>query len=144
MTVCEMCGRSGPLVTAIIEGTQLSVCKSCARMGKIVQRPVQKHKPVKEDRRETIEMLVNDYSERIRKAREQSGLTQKEFANKLNEKESIIQKIESGTFRPTIEKARRFEKALKIKLVEKTEDTPIEVNKKSTGALTIGDIIKVR
>lgn len=144
MGVCELCGKESRMITAIIEGTRLNVCSGCAKMGKIVHKPVVRERIAREAKPEVVEILVSDFGKRIREAREKSGLTQKEFAQKLNEKESIMHKIESGGFRPTIEKAKRFERALKIKLVEVSEETPAEITKGKSSALTIGDIIEIK
>lgn len=147
MQACEMCGKEVPLVSAIVEGTRLKVCKNCAKMGKIVEAPTmtaQRKEYLKQEKEETIEILVKDYGHKIREAREKSGLTQEEFAKKLNEKASILQKIEAETFKPTIEKAKRFQKILGIKLVEEDVDSTPEMTKTKGAGLTIGDILKVK
>ena len=61
---------------------------------------------------EVMDLLVEDYAEKIRKKRESLGINQKEFAKKLNEKESLIQKIEAGHFEPSIGLAKKIGKVL--------------------------------
>jgi putative transcription factor len=70
------------------------------------------------------------------------GLSHKEFAARLNEKESIIHKLETGSFEPPIELARKLEKLLRISLVQEDKDEKVAVGKGTGGGMTIGDIIK--
>ena len=34
---CDLCGRNGDLVHAIVEGTMVSVCKNCSDFGNIIE-----------------------------------------------------------------------------------------------------------
>ena len=146
MTACELCGKDTHLISAIVEGTRLNVCASCGRYGKILRGappvPVKK-KPV-EKAPEPVEVVVHDYAVLVRTAREKSGMTQKDFARSLNEKESIIQKIENGVFVPPISMAKKLEKLLKIRLVEVEQEGEVSKEKRGSGPLTIGDIINVK
>ena len=92
-----------------------------------------------------VDRIVPDFAKLIRAAREKTGMNQAAFAQKLNEKESIIQKLESGAITPPVSLARKLEKTLRITLVtiEKDEQAPSERAKKS-GPLTIGDLIKIK
>ena len=94
--------------------------------------------------KEVIETVAGDYAIKVRAAREKSGMTQADFAKALNEKESIIQKLETGTFHPPISMARKLEKMLKITLVQIEEEEKIEGEKKTSGSLTIGDLINLK
>ncbi|MEM2954808.1 MAG: helix-turn-helix domain-containing protein, partial [Candidatus Nanoarchaeia archaeon] len=67
---------------------------------------------------ESEEVLVEDYASKIKKARILSGLTQEEFANKLNINLSVLKMAESGK-RLSIPIAKKIEKLINIKLVEK-------------------------
>ena len=150
---CELCGREAELYTAEIEGTTLKVCEKCSSMGKVIKRPAppKVKKPVKkkfvrkaEPVKEIVEAVVEDYAKKIRQAREKTGMTQKEFARKLNEKESILHKLETGSFKPSLALAKKLEKLLHIKLVEQREEEKEQVTPKTgkSSGLTIGDIIK--
>ncbi len=144
MAACELCGRDTQLFYAMVEGTRLNVCSTCGKFGKMLKKPEQAvRKPVSRAP-EVVEVVVSDYAQKIRSAREKSGMTQKDFARSLNEKESIVHKLESGTFSPPISLARKLEKLLKIKLVEVEEEEKVETQKKGTGSLTIGDIINIK
>lgn len=142
MTVCEMCGKSGPLFTAMVEGTQLKVCENCGKFGRVIARPVVvQKKSSAQNTPELVEELVEDYAKLIHEARERQSLTQKDFALKLNEKESAVQKWESGAMAPNIETAKKLEKILKVKLVVKEAPETAVLEKKASGPLTIGDLL---
>ncbi|MFH1064271.1 MAG: multiprotein-bridging factor 1 family protein, partial [Candidatus Woesearchaeota archaeon] len=104
-------------------------------------RPVQQPR-----RREVLQLVVDDYADKIRTVREKLGLTQEEFSKRLNERASAMQKIESGQFKPSIETARKLERLLRIQLVEQYDekgDIPVSSGHavKSEG-FTMGDFIK--
>ena len=71
-------------------------------------------------------------------------MTQKELARKLNEKVSIIHKMETSSFEPNISLARKLEKFLKIKLIELHEEVHKKETRAKSDAFTIGDFIKVK
>ena len=154
MPACEMCGKDSSLVKARIEGAELEVCNDCARYGQIISKPAPirtKTIPERQNiplprRKERIETVVQNYAQKIKNAREKLGLTQEEFSKKLNERESIMQKIESGHFTPSIEQARKLEKELGINLIENFEEgeVPISTPQKTGEAYTLGDFIKTR
>lgn len=152
LTLCDMCGtEEEDLVLALIEGTELIVCKKCAKYGKIlkrIERPVIVKKIEKKIEtkleKEIIDLVVNDYAEKIRKKRAQLGLKQEDFAKMISEKESIVHKIEVGVFKPSIDLARKLEKILGIKLIEQYEEEFKSEKRLESGEVTIGDIIKIR
>jgi len=147
--LCDMCGSPGKLFKTIVEGTELSVCQECSRFGKVVGVIEQSTKPIaktesEEPETEVMELLVEDYAEKIRKRRESLGLNQKEFAKKLNEKESLIQKIESSRFEPSIGLAKRIGKVLQLRLVEEYEEKHEKSKGMKMDTFTIGDFIKIK
>jgi len=141
MAVCELCGKEGSLLTAVVEGSQMSVCPGCAKFGRIVKKPISSFSKAPVVAPEVAEVVVSDYAQLIRSAREKAGLTQKDFASSLNEKESVIHKLENGQFVPPISMARKLEKILHVQLVVIEEEEEVEAGKKDSGPLTIGDII---
>lgn len=151
LKVCELCGRSDEHLTdAVIEGAMLSICRRCVKFGHVL--PIQKPNILLVQRKETqlekepdeIELLMPDYAEKIQHARESLNLTQEELALKLAERVSLIQRIESGKLKPTMNLARKLETFFKIKLIEKyKEDNTKKVNFLDS-ALTIGDILKLK
>ncbi|MBS3148541.1 TIGR00270 family protein [Candidatus Woesearchaeota archaeon] len=143
MSACELCGKTVPLLNALVEGTQMQVCKNCAGFGQVLKTPISRA-PVKKQTIEIVETVVEDSAKLIREAREKNGMTQKDFALKLTEKESLIQKIENGSLKPSLELARKLEKILKIKLVEIEKEEQESYEKNKSGPLTIGDLIKIK
>ncbi len=149
---CEMCGKDKNLVIAIIEGTEMNVCNECAKFGKVIKKiePEPKLKEKKkieevikeEKKREVIQIINPDYGDIIKKKRESLGLKQEEFAKRINEKISIIHKIETGNFEPSIALARKIERFLKIKLIEQYEEEHGKLRKIESDTLTIGDLLK--
>jgi len=148
MPSCDICGKEGYLVSALIEGTVLNVCEGCAIHGKILKRPSsainsQSQKKEKFVEEKTID-FVSGYGSIIRREREKLGLTQKDFAMKINEKESTIQKIENEKIKPTIDFAKKFERIFGIKIIEEVKEEEIKrEKKKEKNFFTLGDFIKV-
>ena len=145
---CETCGSEGNLVLSLIEGVELKVCKQCSSFGQKVKKPdakriMQKIMPTKKQDTEIIQIITQEYPRLIRKKREKMGLKQKEFAKFLAERESLIHKMESGTYTPSIELARKLERQLGISLVEQKEVKTQKLEKKAS-KFTIGDIIKIK
>ena len=151
---CCMCGKDDYLLRVIIEGTELNVCKSCSRFGKVLgnYRPEVKHR-IQEAKKqkpqvpavETIQLVREDYAQIIKQKREQLNLTQEEFAKKLNEKHSFLQSIEAGKHMPSLELSRKLEKVLGILLVEEHKELHEgNLKQQSSGVMTFGDIIKLK
>src|SRR3989344_8663208 len=129
---CEICGEERELVKAIVEGSLLDVCEECSRFGNtIVVKKIQKEeKSVKKQTVDIINIINPDYPKLIKDARDRLGLKQKDLALKLNEKESVIHKLETGSLQPTILLARRLERILSINLIELYQDTHESLNLK--------------
>ncbi|MCK4589189.1 MAG: TIGR00270 family protein [Nanoarchaeota archaeon] len=151
MPNCEMCGQETELVNAEIEGIEMTVCQNCARFGQVKDIPKEKiatlkktnQKPMRsEPHLEVTESIIPDYPKKIREAREQLGLKQEDFAKKINEKESLLHKMETGSFKPSLSLARKLEKLLGIKLIQQIEEEKFTTAKTSSEGLTIGDLIK--
>jgi putative transcription factor len=126
MASCELCGK--PATTkARVEGVVFAVCASCAKLGhefgetpravmerKAASRPSQPrpHAPA------TDTYLAIDYGQRLRKARQKMGLTEKDAALKLNMREIELLHYESGKLQPNETVAKKLEKFYTIKLYE--------------------------
>jgi len=67
--------------------------------------------------------LAPDWGKRIRVAREALAWTPEEFGRRLNEKKSLILKLESGSFRPPDATIRKVERLLHIRLRADPEPT---------------------
>ena len=152
--LCEMCSAPNAIYKIEVEGSRLSVCEKCSRYGKILskaapevkkeKKPVQLAAPVKQT--ETVQMIKTEYPFLIKQAREKLGLKQEELAKKLDEKESLLHKIESGHMKPDLALARKLEKFLKVSLVEQLEIAPGGADKdtKKPAGVTIGDLIRIK
>jgi putative transcription factor len=140
--LCEMCGQDVELTSRVrVEGSVLSLCPACARFGKAVDPPPTPVAAPSGPRRvaysggasrpggggrsmqerdlytEIGELeLAPDWAKRIRVAREALHWTPEEFGKKLNEKKSVVLKLESGGFRPPDDLVRRVERILKVRL----------------------------
>lgn len=144
MPFCEICGREAVLCNAIIEGAGMSVCGQCSLLGRklIPIRPVIKVRHIQRSSEEIPEDVVDNYAELVRKAREKLNLKQEELAKKINEKESIIHKLETSQFKPSLELARKLERFLDIVLVKKVAEEHFDSKKIDLGTMTLGDLIK--
>ena len=87
--------------------------------------------------------LAEDYSERIQKARQEKGLTREEMGLKINEKASVIAKLENETLHPDDALRKKIESFLNISLLAKPTEGRILHHTKSRG-LTLGDLIKFK
>lgn len=144
---CELCGKNADLFVGVVEGIQLRVCAGCGKHGKILNKV--KPQPVRQAKKaiiqEPVEHVIDDYAQRIRNAREKLDMTQQDFAKRINVKESLIHKMETGHYEPPIEMARKLEKLLHITLVEVREEKAYVPGKEPRSAgLTIGDILKLK
>ncbi|OGM03268.1 TIGR00270 family protein [Candidatus Woesearchaeota archaeon RBG_13_36_6] len=153
---CEMCGSEDELFRVSIEDTILNVCKNCSKYGKVlskvkIEETIEKKKEHKklekakqQPEQETIFVIVPDYSTKIKDKRERLGLKQKDFAKLINERESLVSKLETGSVEPSIKLARKLERVLKTKLVEEYEEKTKALPKIKGEGFTIGDLVKVK
>lgn len=128
---CEICGKGVEKAQKVkVEGAIVNTCRDCARFGVRVG-PLHKATqwtgksgykkrswPGKEEEKEIIE----DYYKAIRTAREKLGFTQEELARAINEKTSVIARLESKGLFPDDALAKKLERTLKIRLFQAVED----------------------
>lgn len=152
---CDLCGKVDEMLSRVlIEGVELNVCSVCSKFGKVIApvkrySPKEQHKQLQKqaqtrEKAEKMELLVENYSDIIKKSRESMGLAQKDFANRINEKESIIHKIETGAFEPSLSLVKKLEKALGIKLIEEHEEKHESFKRKQEEGFTLGDFIRIK
>ncbi|QCC55568.1 multiprotein bridging factor aMBF1 [Natronorubrum bangense] len=91
-----------------------------------------------------MDELATDYDDRVRNARENKGLSQSDLANELNEKASLIRKIERGDTLPSDRVQSKLEKFLEITLSAESgsADDSEWSGGSSTGSYTLGDVVK--
>src|SRR6056297_2078184 len=168
MPFCEICGNEcHRRFKRKIEGAIMNVCPNCKNMGKPLKserkkrirrqskrrstgsspygspqrrkRP-RKRKPYRKNKKISNLKLRKDYRKRLINYRNKKGLSRDEFADSLKIARSYYRRIEKGTTALPIKLARRLEKNLKLKLVEKEETVEkedlkkyLKQNKKSGG-----------
>jgi putative transcription factor len=92
--------------------------------------------------------LIEDYAEKIRDARQRSGISQEELAQRVGERISTLQSIESGRQKPTEKTIRGLERELGISLLEAVGTIPIKVSRDRGGekgvSATLGDRVVVK
>jgi len=149
---CEICGKAGGLVRAKIEGSFLRVCRACARFGEVVPETTVASVPIRRGTGRKIRyeprpieserVLITDYGKVVRHARESRSLSQKDLAQKLNERESIVRQIEHEHIRPDEKTVGKLEKFLGIKLMGEAEEADVEEVQASE--TTLADVAKIR
>lgn len=146
METCSICGKSGELRGALVEGSVVRVCNSCSRYGNVIEVRPQKieRKVVKLKVEEENEMIIPNYFEKIKKARERLNITQEELASMINEKVSVISALETGRLVPTLGLAKKLERVLDIKLIDyyKLDHVSSKIDLKNE-SLTVADIVKL-
>lgn len=140
--LCEMCGKDVESASRVrVEGSVLQLCADCAKFGTPLSPPPPDLAPVPdfspvppgppgerivfrtrrlEERdlfKELPEMeLAEDWPQRVRTAREHLTWTPEELGKRLNEKKSVVLKLEAGAIRPPDAMVRKIERLLKIRL----------------------------
>ena len=89
-----------------------------------------------------MDEIVADYDQRIRKARESRGLSQEDLAKELNEKASLIRKLERGDMLPSDDVQSKLETELEISLIEGEDADDTEWSGDSSTTTTLGDVVK--
>ena len=90
-----------------------------------------------------VEELATDYDDRIRRAREGAGLSQDDLAERLNEKASLIRKLERGEMLPSDAIQNKLERALDVSLTESVGAEDDEWSSgASSGEFTLGDVVE--
>ena len=131
-------------MVARIEGTLLRVCHECASFGETIQiKTTQKPKsPLKTEVKKELMIIVPDYAMKIKIAREKAGLKQDELAKKLQERVTVIQKVEGGETPPDVALAKKIEHFFHITLLASYTEEKVEQGRQEKDGLTIGDILQ--
>ena len=169
MASCEMCGYNGELKRAVVEGSLLMVCEKCIKFGEVIELRGGPSESVVSERMKKMntsrfasmktanvyvdtseeELVVRNYSEVVKKAREKIAKTQEEVAKDIAEKVSVVQGIEAGRLEPSLKLAKKLEQYFKVDLIRRVsnvkEDEEMEQDLGlKRGSMTIGDIIKIK
>ncbi len=121
---CDICGKSPVRAQILLEGAKLLACGRCMRGGKVLHRFDDEGAPIEKPSSspvESSEEIVENFGKLIKNAREKASLPLAVVAERIQEKESYLQALEHERFMPTLDVARKLERELGIKLVEKTQ-----------------------
>jgi len=163
---CEVCGRKihGDPFRVIIEGAKLTVCNECSKHGKTIWEEEQKPKPTTtkpmtvppqprmqrkkptETKIDTSQELIENYDLKIRQAREKLGISHEKLGKKINEKASLLRKIETGKMTPDNMLVAKLEHVLKVKLLVPVSEEKIpqaSIPKPASRELTLGDLVQL-
>ncbi|WP_224446986.1 multiprotein bridging factor aMBF1 [Haloprofundus salilacus] len=172
MPQCEMCGaEQASLTTTKVEGAELQLCENCKGFGTEVRTESTSSASTKystsssgksssssssstsssssggsrrrrRDMFDDMDEIAGDYDDRIRQAREADGLSQEDLAKKLNEKASLIRKLERGDILPSDSVRKKLERKLDISLTEGGSDEDAEWSGGGSTTTTLGDVVK--
>ena len=135
MASCEICGiqiiDNGERV--YVEGNLLTVCKACSKRGKpsnnqqniqrkLAARPKKIEKPDKITFEDSA-ILVKDFSEVIRNSRMSKGFTHEQLGFLIQERASLLRKIESGSLKPDEVLAKKLERFFRINLYTEVDSS---------------------
>ncbi|MFX1420248.1 MAG: multiprotein bridging factor aMBF1 [Promethearchaeota archaeon] len=162
---CPICGSIiwGKGQRVLLEGAKITVCHNCAQHGTKIQnyskttqtKKVYPKSRLKSPKRQAIKKnfidnleIIPDYANKIRNVRNSLRLNQDQFAQKLNEKPSLLKRIEAGKVEPTIKLAKKIQDVYKIKIFKEVDEIEADVSnnkfmKKSTGS-SLGDIAFIK
>jgi len=95
-------------------------------------------------RNRNTKTLAPNYGEKVKKAREDEKLSVSEVADDLNEKESVIKKIEGEDLKPDKGLASKLSKKFDVDLYTNTEVSNVDTDPRDTRKATLGDIAEVQ
>lgn len=153
-----MCGKKMENYAIIeIEGTKLKVCNECKKYGKVIYESEVKSPRKASKITRTINRthahnvgksevdLIPNYGKEIKKKREEMSITQKQLAKMINEKESLIHKIENEDIEPNDKLVKKLERFLKIELTTTTPKLNYTVkDDRKDSVLTLKDVINIK
>jgi len=129
---CDICGRDEAFAVVLVEGAKMVACRGCTRGKKILHRleedeegEVVQLRNSRKGPMDSEEEIVEGYGKIIKKARDRLSLKMAVVAEKINEKESYLDAIENERLRPTIAVARKLERELGIKIIEKVKEEQV-------------------
>ncbi len=126
MGVCDICGSTRETRKTSLEGADIEACYSCVP-GKKEKAYGSPRRNIKRGFKKRPELpkvnfeFMDDFGDIIKKAREKADITQKDFGLMVNEHSSVIQKIEHNDLKPRLGLAKKIEKKLRIRIINKIE-----------------------
>ena len=148
---CDICGRGPVRAQILVEGAKLLACGGCMKSGKLL------HKFHEDEVEPTLELsrpssfegneeIVEDCGKIIKTARDRTKLPLAVIAERIRERESYLDAIENGRLMPSIEVAKKLEKELGIKLIEKVQlsISPTPPSSAKFSAPTLADMLSTK
>jgi len=152
--ICELCGRDSNSCKRVrIEGSIVVACDSCTKLGEVVgpavvRKPAVRKivsKPAPRDFKVEVEYdLIEDYSKKIKAAREKMNLKQEDLGKLVSEPASFIHHIEQGRAEPTVDVARKLQGKLGVKLLAPHVEEDAVLKSSGGKELTLGDVVVVK
>ncbi|MDE1855195.1 MAG: TIGR00270 family protein [Candidatus Micrarchaeota archaeon] len=146
MPECEICGKRVDTVYEInFEGTRILVCGKDARGRDVIntfgpKSSEERSKPPEPAKAPMQEELIENYGEKIRKAREALGIPVKVLAERISEKESTLTRVEKQETLPSEKTRQKLEKELGIKLLAKSQESKQFIASKKSEPVTLWDL----
>lgn len=150
MPSCELCGNETTSLTKVkIEGAEVKTCDSCAQMGEEVNTGTSKPRKKKTEsksrtRGRDTDTLAPDYGDRVRDAREDEKLSLAEVSDDLNEKESVIRKVENQDLKPEKSLASKLSRKFGVDLYVNPEVSNVDDSTSDSRSATLGDVAEVK
>ncbi len=146
MPECDICGRiTEKQYVVSVEGATMYACQKCSK-GMSVSEVIgdepsvqQRSYQAKHSETDSGPEIIEGYGDIIKDAREKLGWTNHDLALKINEKESLVARIERNGMEPAPEVAKKLEKALGIKLSTAEKEAGQYQKQKSNMPFTIGE-----
>ncbi|MDK2824835.1 transcriptional regulator, XRE family [Methanolobus vulcani] len=159
---CEICGAEirGDSFKVNIDGSELTVCGRCSQYGTAAGKrsPVSKKiapvsrrpasatgssRPPRKAPGMIVDELIDEYGQAIKEARERKKWSHDQLASKIKEKATLVKKIEREEIVPEDDVRQKIEKALDLKLTERTGDNDWSGERLNRGT-TLGDIVTIK
>jgi putative transcription factor len=117
-----------PIAKSTLTTSQLTSTRSISKQSPIYNRmkSIPKNKPLPQKKIDLTDEIILDpeFPKVIRDARNRKGMTHEQLGQKINEKVTLLKKIETGTIKPDEILSKKLEKFLGIKLyVNLNEET---------------------
>lgn len=163
---CEICGRTSNYIAEYkIEGALVKACQECGKFGtkievkrssfntktattfkKSKQTQTKTPPPQYQKKQKPKITLKEDFGNLVMDARKKEGLSRKDLAMDINERETLLARLESNEYRPDAKLIDKLERRLLIKLTEQLSvDSPVDFLTSSSSAnLTLGDVVVIK
>lgn len=147
----------------MIEGAKMLACGECAKLGSVYMEARTEPRLKKISKRlpqptlaprkqpalavEASLELIDDFGAKVRQKREKLGMSHEDLGKKINEKVSVLRKIESGKMTPDNLLTEKLQHALKIKLLVPVSEPKVPAKAMATSRPStpmLGDIAAVK